>query len=213
MAFEIEQNAIQSMWIVRQSYETYIGSGMRFSSWNDPATQTEETFNTFMTIAYVFFVHAENSGLGYEIPLKRMMRLLQTFGDSDRERYSQFSNTPAAETFRSTLFVAALSCAFGEDLRAEFRNLNFPVNDEIYDELLNRVTGHIVVLANLEFDLYAHVLNLGWKGDWVSGCIWFPGGHNVSDIDLQSVKLNDTISVGEESYPPVIGDFNDELRT
>jgi outer membrane protein assembly factor BamB len=140
VVFEIEQSAVQSMWIVREAYENYVGSGMNFSSWNDPSTPTDETFGTFMTIAYEFFVHAENSGLGYRIPLKRMMSLLQTFGENDRARYDQYSNTPAGETFRSTLMVASLSYAFCKDLRTEFRNLNFPVSDEIYDELTHRIT-------------------------------------------------------------------------
>jgi hypothetical protein len=111
---------------------------MDFSSWDDPAIPTDETFGTFMTVAHSFFVHAEDSGLGYRVPLKRMMNLLQEFGERDRERYSQYSNTPAAETFRATLMVAALSYGFGEDLRTEFRGLRFPINDEVYNELIQR---------------------------------------------------------------------------
>jgi len=139
IVFEIRQSAVQSMWLVRRSYENYVSSGMRFESWNNPNTPSDETFDTFMTIAYAFFVHAESSGLGYKVPLKRMMNLLQTFGPRDRERYSQYRNTKTAETFRSTLFVAALSYAFRQNLRTEFRDLKFPVNDEIYDELLARM--------------------------------------------------------------------------
>lgn len=109
------------MQVVRGSYENYVNSGMKFTSWNNPATPTDETFDTFMTIAYEFSAHAENSELEYRIPLKRMMSLLQTFGENDRARYDQYNNTPAGETFRSTLMVAALSYAFETDLRAEFR--------------------------------------------------------------------------------------------
>lgn len=142
--FEIKQSAIQSMWIVRDAYDDYVSSGMRFSSWNDPATPTDETFGTFMTIAYRFFVHAENSELGYRIPLRKMMSLLQKFGETDKARYSQHSNTLTAETFRATLMVAALSYGFGEDLRTEFRDLEFPISDEVYNELIQRVTANPV---------------------------------------------------------------------
>jgi len=140
LVFEIEQSAIQSMQIVRNSYDDYVSSGCHYTSWNNPATTTDETFDTFMTIAYEFFAHAENSGAGYQIPLKRMMTFLQTFGPSDALNYSQNQDTPAAETFRSTFMVAALSWAFGQDLRSEFQNLNFPINDQTYAELVNRVT-------------------------------------------------------------------------
>jgi hypothetical protein len=140
IVFEIKQSAIQSMWIVRDSYQNYVSSGMDFSSWNDPATPTDETFGTFMTIAYRFFVHAENSGLGYRVPLKKMMTLLQEFRETDKTRYSQYSNTQTAETFRATLMVAALSYGFGEDLRTEFRDLKFPISDEIYNEQIQRAS-------------------------------------------------------------------------
>jgi len=36
--------------------------------------------------------------------------------------------------------VTALSYAFSTDLRAEFEDLNFPLSDEIYNELMNLVT-------------------------------------------------------------------------
>ena len=139
LVFEIKQSAISSIMMVKNAYEEYINSGMVFSSWNDPVTERDETFNTFMTLAYKFFEHAEKSGLGYRMPLKRMMMLLQTFCEEDKERYSQFENSPEAENFRATLMVAALSFAFEEDLREEFKRLNFPVDDKIYDELINRI--------------------------------------------------------------------------
>lgn len=139
IAFDIEQNAIPSISLVRISYENYVNSGMAFSSWNDPSTPEDETFNTFMAIAYKFFAHAENDGFGYKIPLKRMMTLLQLFDPDLRQRYDQQNNNLAADTFRATLMVTALSYAFSTDLRGEFRNLNFPISDETYSELMDKV--------------------------------------------------------------------------
>jgi hypothetical protein len=136
--FEIEDSAIQTMKLVRLSYEKYTSSGKKFSSWNDPTTPEDETFNTFMTIAYKFFLNAEKLG-NYTSPLKKMMSLLQTFEEKDKERYGQFDNSPTANAFRSTLMIAALSYGFGKDLRSEFRELNFPIDDNIYDELLHRM--------------------------------------------------------------------------
>ncbi len=138
LIFEIRENAISTMIGVKNVYDDYIKSGMKFSSWNDPKTPEDETGGTVMTIAYKFFEHAEKSDSGYRIPLKRMMLLLQTFCEKDRERYSQFINSPKAESFRATLMVAALSFAFDEDLRDEFRKLNFPIDDEVYEELIGR---------------------------------------------------------------------------
>lgn len=138
LAADIRESALASMRIVRNSYESYLSGGKRFASWNDPLTPEDETVNTFMTIAYKFFEHAENGPSGYRIPLKRMMALLQTFDEDMRTRYDQYHNTEAAAIFRSTLMVAALSYAFETDLRPEFRALNFPISDPVYDELYHK---------------------------------------------------------------------------
>jgi hypothetical protein len=137
IAWEIEDTAIDSIIIVRQGYDNYVAGGKQFHSWNDPATGPDETFNTFMTIAYKFLTHAENDGQGYHTPLKRMMLLLQKFNPDWRTKYSQYANTSAAETFRATLMVAAMSYGFNSDLRAEFRSLNFPISDTDYNDILS----------------------------------------------------------------------------
>jgi hypothetical protein len=135
LSADIKQSAISSITLVRNTYEDYLNAGNPFSSWNEPSTSFDETFNTFMTIAYKFFEHAENDGLGYKVPLKRMLRLLQIFNRDLEVQYDQTNNTPEAATFRSTLMVTALSYAFNKDLRSEFKSLNFPIDDQIYSEL------------------------------------------------------------------------------
>jgi len=139
---DIKDSALSSMSIVRNSYESYLSGGKHFFSWNNPLTPEDETFNTFMTIAYKFFEHAENNSSGYRAPLKRMMALLQTFDEDMRVRYDQQNNTEAAATFRSTLMVVALSYAFETDLRLEFRTLNFPITDPVYDELYRKASSY-----------------------------------------------------------------------
>jgi hypothetical protein len=133
---EIRASATSSMNLVRNTYDNYVQGGANFHSWNDPSTPWDETFGTFMTIAYVFFEHAEMTSQGYRIPLRRMMRLLQILDQDMVNRYDRLHDTLEAETFRSTLMVAAVSHAFGLDLRSEFAALNFPIDDTIYDNLL-----------------------------------------------------------------------------
>jgi hypothetical protein len=136
LAAEIANSAQSSMLITQAAYERYLNEGMHFHSWNDPLTPTDETFDTFMTLARQFCAHAELGEQGYKAPLQRMMRLLAGFNAGWRERYNQSVNTPQAEAFRATLMVAALSYAFDEDLRLEFRALNFPLDDGVYAELM-----------------------------------------------------------------------------
>jgi hypothetical protein len=135
LMFEIKQQVIRTIKFVRDGYEQYILEGKPFASWNDPLTQEDETMWTFLTIAYKFCEHAENSGEGYSLPLQRMMTLLQGLCQEWANSYDQLNDNAAADEFRSTLMVKALSEAFQTDLREEFRDLNFPVSDQIYNAL------------------------------------------------------------------------------
>lgn len=136
---EIETSATSSMRVVRRFYEDYLSGGMHFYSWNDPQTPNDETIYTFMTVAFKFFEHAENGGLGYKIPLKRMMTFLENFDSSWVLEYSPQFNTTKADTFRATMMASAIGYAFNTDIRNEFRSLNFPISDEIYNRLLSYI--------------------------------------------------------------------------
>jgi hypothetical protein len=91
-----------------------------------------------MTIAYEFCTHAEQAGTGYRSPVKRLVELLQLFDPEFHRRYDQHHNTAEADAFRSTLMVSALSYAFRQDLRPEFRAFRFPIDDALYTELNRR---------------------------------------------------------------------------
>ncbi|MFA4838259.1 MAG: hypothetical protein WC703_02125 [Candidatus Neomarinimicrobiota bacterium] len=136
LAYEIQLSAQSSFSWPSSSYKRYINSGKNFASWDDPNTPQDETFDTFMTIAYKFFEHAEKGKPDYENQLKRMMKFLQQFNEDWHRRYDPKNDSVEGATFRATLMVSALSYAFDEDLRVEFRELDFPISDEIYLELM-----------------------------------------------------------------------------
>jgi hypothetical protein len=161
LAAEIREGLVESIKIVRASYDDYVNGGMHFASWNDPDTPDDETFQTFMTIAYKFCEHAENSGLGYREPLKRMMTLLQGFNQTWVDEFDPSNNSTEGETFRATLMVAALSYAFSTDLRAEFRDLNFPISDETFDDLYNSPLP--IQLVNFTASASEHTVCLEWR--------------------------------------------------
>jgi hypothetical protein len=138
---DIKQSLISSMIIVRNAYDTYLSSGKIYQSWYDPANPTNDSFLTFMTLAYKFFEWAENSGSGYREPLKRMMQILDYFNPDWQEMYDPLNNSSEGSTFRSTLMVSAISYAFETDLRDEFRDLNFPVDDSLYNTIYTFGTG------------------------------------------------------------------------
>jgi hypothetical protein len=136
LGLEIEQSARSSMRVVRDSHDAYVGGGSPYSSWNDPMTPEDETFGTFMTLAYKFFEHAELSGDGYSPRLTRLMDFLRQFDPARESLYAANDDSSEAEAARSTYMVAALSHAFEEDMRAEMQALNFPIDDGLFDSLL-----------------------------------------------------------------------------
>jgi hypothetical protein len=132
----IKQSAISSIMHVRNRYDDYLADP-QFRSWDDVTTGEDETIPTFMTIAYKFFEHAENSGQGYKEPLKRMMAVLQQFDESLATQYLPGGDDERADAFRSTLMITAMSYGFDTDLRDEFQNeLDFPLDNNVWDELL-----------------------------------------------------------------------------
>ncbi len=153
LAFEIRKSVTASMSFVRSRYDSYISSGRPFSSWNDPPG--DATLATFMTIACKFFEHAESSGMGYRAPVKRMLHLLQLFDQGLMDAYDQNNNTATADSARATLLVAAVSYAFKSDLRSEFEDLNFPIDDVFYNSLISRAgqINTVPVLSRLIADV------------------------------------------------------------
>lgn len=137
----IEDTAVDAMEVVRHAYERYLSNGNPFHSWNDPGTPQDETYDTFMTLAYKFCEHAETDGMGYALPATRMIQLLQTFDSEMMDSYDRFTDSPEADAYRATLMVTAMSHGFQTDLRSEFSALGFPIDGTIYDELMSRVTG------------------------------------------------------------------------
>lgn len=132
----IKESAISSIGIVVDAYRHYVATGCDYASWNDPGTPADDTFDTFMVIAYQFFAQAERSGIAYNEAAFKMMRLLRCFNEDLHDRYEPWHDAAAADTFRATFMVSSLSYAFSSDLRSEFRSLGFPISDSTHDELL-----------------------------------------------------------------------------
>jgi hypothetical protein len=141
VAVDIRNNMLSGATLLQQSYNSYVAAGAPFSSWNPDNGQPDPTLGTISTLAWKFIEHAEMQRNGYQVPAQRMMQLLQLFDSSMLASYAPSSNTEAAATFRSTLMVTALSYAFSQDLRSEFSSLNFPIDNETFEQLYEMATG------------------------------------------------------------------------
>ena len=139
VAADIENAMLPGAASLQSTFNAYVAAGAPFCSWNNGGP--DPTVGTFTTLAWKFIEHAELQGLGYRTPAKRLMKLLQMFDPAMLTCYAPQRDTQAAATFRSTLMVAALSYAFSQDLRSEFRSLNFPIDDQTFEQLLSMAAG------------------------------------------------------------------------
>ena len=118
---------------LRGTFNDYTKGGMRFNTFYDAskndAQRGTDVFQTFLSVPYKFYEQAEQQGKGYRTPIKRLTKFLSLFNADWQKRYDQFNDTPAANSFRATLMVAAMSYAFEKDLRADFRAINYPISD------------------------------------------------------------------------------------
>jgi len=64
-------------------------------------------------------------------------------------------------------------------------------------------------IVNATVDINPQALNPRSGGKWIITYIEFPEGYNVSDIDVSSILLNDTVSV-DLSAPIAIGDYDND---
>lgn len=147
VVMDLQDSMLSGAMALQQAYNTYVANGAPFSSWNPYNGGADPTLGTISTLAWKFIEHAEMQRQGYQIPLTRMMKLLQMFNPSMLAAYAPQSNTPAGATFRSTLMITALSYAFNEDLRGEFEALNFPIDDATYEALFQLASGSPVTPA------------------------------------------------------------------
>jgi len=82
---------------------------------------------------------------------------------------------------------------------ATFSYLYFKYSGDAHEvEIVGTKIRTVGVKINPKF------LNLRSQGKWITALIEFPKGYNVTDIDISSIRLNDTVSV--ELKPIEIGD-------
>jgi hypothetical protein len=141
VALDIQNSMFGGAAALQSTFNAYVAAGAPFASWNPYNGGPDPTLGTVAALSWTFIKDAETQGLGYQIPVNRLMKVLQLFDASMLASYAPTSNTQAAATFRSTLMVAALSYAFSEDLRSEFESLNFPINDETFEQLYEAAGG------------------------------------------------------------------------
>lgn len=131
--FKLKQNFTSNVRFQRTLFNEYMSAGMPFQTYynanQNDAKRNREVLQTFLTVPYMFFRYTEEQGKGYRAPVKRLMQFLGRLNADWLKRYDPKTDSPAANAFRATLWVAAISHTFQRDLRADFRAIGYPVSD------------------------------------------------------------------------------------
>ena len=135
----IRRSAQDAFGVTSRAYREYVARGCPYSTvQSGESGKPDPTFGTFMAVAYEF-VRMADERRDFRKPLQRMMALLQTFNERDHRRFQACDS----EAFRGTLMVAAISYGVDTDVRPTFTQLRFPVDDNIYRELIGRMPGRV----------------------------------------------------------------------
>ena len=118
------------------------------------------------------------------------MRLLEVFNEDLWQQYDPQTDTPAADEFRATLLVTALSYAFQSDLRAEFRDLRFPISDAIYDQLMSLATPDAPRLS-ITLNPQLSTIDVSWPSP-STGWTLQQNTNSVSSVNWSNVTSGDS---------------------
>jgi len=86
---------------------------------------------------------------------------------------------------------------------------NVPISDiPIEPYVLHSTTFEAPPVVTATIDIDPDTLNLNSKGKWITSYIEFPEGYDVTDINVSTIMLNDTIPA--ELRPTDIGDYDED---
>lgn len=139
--FNLPQDAIASLDAVyteereyqRGRYEEYINLGKPYSqdeSGPNYAILTSQALN------YKWFL------IGDEYGWKKFQRFYKGFSTDLKDDFT-FWQDGVSDIEETTYTIAALNVAFNQDFRQEFRDLNFPIDDVLYNEIYSIILEYI----------------------------------------------------------------------
>jgi len=108
-------------------YEYYISQGKNFD--------IKEVL-TSQALDYKMIVYGETYGW------EKLKKLAKAFQNGISNQFT-FQNDGVSDVEQSTYIIAALSASFDKDFRQEFRDLNFLIDDTLYQEIHPKIQDYI----------------------------------------------------------------------
>jgi hypothetical protein len=110
-----------------EMFAKYVREGKRFSVTDVLPSQALD----FMMITY-----------GEKYGWQHFKKLARAF-ENGMDPLVAFDDDGVTPTEQSTYVVAALGAAFGRDFRTDFRNLNFPIDDNLYRSVSEKINAYL----------------------------------------------------------------------
>lgn len=135
---QIAMSCESTMMTLARFGRKYVRDGCPFAAWDKPNTPQDETLLTFMYLAYRFCRGVEEYHVDWDKAVTRYATVLRTMDEPLYKRLDNKVPTDAAATADATLMVAAVSHGLDRDMRRDFRQAKFPIDDALYEELLTK---------------------------------------------------------------------------
>ena len=141
--FNLPQEAIASLDAVyieerefqRSRYEEYVNLGKPHSH-DDYESGSSDAILTSQALNYKWFLIGDE--YGWEI----FQRFYKGFSTDLKSDFT-FWQDGVSDIEETTYMIAALDVAFNQDFRQEFRDLNFPIDDDLYNEIYSIILEYI----------------------------------------------------------------------
>ena len=96
---------------------------------------------------YPVVMHGVSLSIGSTDPLnfeylKKLKKLAKAFQNDISNQFT-FQNDGVSDVEQSTYIIAALSASFDKDFRQEFRDLNFLIDETLYQEIHSKIQDYI----------------------------------------------------------------------
>jgi len=113
--------------IQKNGYNTYNNGGCQFDVNGIPTTQA---------LAYKMIIYGETYGWNHYKKFSKTWR-------EDMDDYFDFHDDGVTSSEKTTYMIASLSASFDIDFKSDFLTLNFPIDDDLYDEWF-RILHHFL---------------------------------------------------------------------
>jgi hypothetical protein len=80
--------------------------------------------------------------IGDEFGWDKFPKFYNGFSNDLNDKFT-FWQDGVSDTEETTYMIAALNAAFDRDFRQDFKDLNFPIDDTLYDEISPVIKNHV----------------------------------------------------------------------